>query len=978
MPSSTGTGGAGGSGTSGVGGVSGAATGATSGAQAGSVLPLYTPLNDQNSTQIGNTTPPSQQTLVYSPDVRIIIRHFGKQYEISADLVRGQVIRRENAASTMLWTCHNKNLRYTNAYLNQPLFYRMDAVTCYMKRAGTWVQVFTGYLDSVPYLDLYPGLVNFKATCTLKRLLCSWWNPGLPESAAILSQLSTSQQTAGDGQGYTDSGLGSLLRDVLTRVGGWDPSSIHIENFPNGFLDLLQGQLAQQQQNQQQADNFRKLLEGDVSTPAPGAMASYNSGAGTPGQYGAGQAFYVSEIVAATDMLGMGPNVQETALSQGIQQAATAGEGSRDQSTQTAFQQTQTAAKTYNAAVKQSDAAIIAVAVSLTETGLRNLANPAIPESENYLNDGNGQDHDSVGLFQQRQEGWGSLSQRMNPRQSATMFLTALNKYDWKNMDPGTAGWNVQRAADPTGYAQKVDGFYSDATNLVQTARAAAANTGNSTVQTALASPLTEVAGGTSGVLSTPGSGSPDPTPGINPTIVTTQAGQRLGKPTPDSEGAINWMMTQLGKPYVYGSDGPETFDCSSFMEWGFRSIGVNIGRDTYSQAANGQRIQPAAIQRGDTLQCEGGGHTMMWCGDGTIIEAATEGIPLHRRPAYVSPAQASGIFRFCDNGGPDITAPFNPPATTGPGNPPYTGSSTSSGGAANQVGGASGSEPIAQNLFSYIFSPDQFMSKTSVMYGMATPEKDFIDTQPLIQMVQSICGAGLRNFASAPDGSFIAYYPDYFGMDGKPVTFILEDIELKNFSLNFSDDALTTHVYVNGSYNGIGQTDAEMGWLSTLGYATVENTALYQRMRLVAPGDLEDMDGEALMKRFGVRPLQVEYANVWAPALEFLLSVRIFMEKWAAQYQSAVSFTFLPDLFPGMRVQMAKHNVQVYVNEVTHTFDYEQGFNTEAVVTAPSNPLVRNLWPGSNSTIPATLPNANTINPNAPTTPSQTSVGST
>lgn len=922
-------------------------SGAQSNIAAGATTPtgttsIVTPPSLQ--TTLGNTTPPPMQTLVYSPDVRILIAHNGLQYEVSNDLVRGTLIRKENSASTLLFSCHNKGLRYTNGSAGRPLFSRMDRITCYMKRAGTWVQTFSGYLDSVPYLQLYPGIVNFKATCTLKRLLCNWWNPGLPQSADILNQYNTlTQGTAGDGQLPKDSGMGSMLRDLLVKVGGWDPSTVHIQNFPSGFMDLLQSQLQQQQQNQTQGDNFRKLLEGDVSTPAPGAMAGYNGSAGAPGVYGAGQQFYVQEIVAAADTCGCGPTVTDLNISSGLQQAATAGEKSQDSATQQAFQQVQQVAKGYNTSTRNQDGAILGVATSMVETNLRNLANPGVPESMNYQNDGTGTDNDSVGLFQQR-SGWGTVSQRMNPRQSAMMFFQHLTQYDWRNMDPGTACWDVQRAADPVGYAAKIDAAIPQAQQLVSQIRGSTGS--GSTKSTPLQSPTTLLASSGSGGLL---NGAVGPGQATNPPTSTpvTPATSRVGKPSPDSEGAINWMMTQLGKPYVYGADGPDAFDCSSLMENGFRAIGLDIGRDTYTQAAKGQRIAPSNIQRGDTLQCEGGGHTMMWCGDGTIIEAATEGVPIHRRPAYVQPAQASGIFRFCDNGGPDPTAPFSPPATVGPGNPPYTGQSSVAGAAA-QTG-----EPIAQNLFAYIFTPDQFLSDLAMMYSSATPEKDFIDAQPLIQMVQSIAGACLRNFASAPNGDFIAYYPDFFGMDGKPAVFILEDIELKDCTLNFSDDALTTHVYVNGSFTPTGEVDQELGWLTTMGYATVENQQLYQRMRLVAPGDLESLDGQELMKRFGVRPLQVTYGTVWSPALQFLLAVRIFMEKWAAQYQSSIAMTFMPDLFPGMRVQLSNHNIQFYVNEVTQHFDFEQGFDTEAVVTAPSNPNVRALWPGSDQPAP-------------------------
>jgi cell wall-associated NlpC family hydrolase len=923
--------------------------------------PFYVPPGQQ--TQIGNTTPPPERTLVYSPDVRILVAHNGQQIDVSNDLVRGTLIRKENAASTLLWTCHNKGLRYTNGGLgNQPLLSRMDRVTCYMKRAGNWVQTFSGYLDSIPYLQLYPGLVDFKATCTLKRLLCSWWNPGLPESASLLNQYANeTQETAGDGQVTLDVGMGSMLRDILIKVGGWAPQNVHIQNFPQGFLDLLDAQEKQQPANNQQATNFRQMLEGNVSTPAPGQMAGYNSSAGPPGPagspglagagpVGSGTMFYVGEIIAATDLAGMGPNVQDQNLARGLQTVSTTGEGSRDNATKEAFQQTQNVATYYAASTRNTDAAIIATATAMWEStngpAIRNLYNPARPDSQQYKNDGPGYDTRACGIFQQEDNGaWGTTAEQMNPRQAASMFLAALNKFDWKNMDPGVVAYDVQQALNPSTYSAGVDGLIPAATTAVQTLRKTQAGATSSVVP-AVSNPLSNVASSTAPALGIGGTGATN-TPGATP-VVPVSTGSLVGKPNPDSEGAINWAITQLGKPYHYGAAGPDSWDCSSLLQGAFRSIGREIGRDTWHQQTSGIPISPSAIKRGDALQCEGGDHTMLWLGDGTIIEASTDGVPVHRVNAYVQPAQAFGIYRYADNGGPDPSAPFDHTASPGPGNPPYTGYSTTTGAAAGAT-----QEGIAQNLFAYIFDPSRFLTYTSQMYA-SVPEKDFIDAQPLIQMVQSISGACLRNFASAPNGDFIAYYPDFFGMDGKPAVFTLEDIELKDLTMNFSDDALATHVYVNAADTPQGLENQTMGWLKSLGYATVENTLLYQRMRLVAPGDLENMSGQDLMKRFGVRPLQVTYGTVMAGGgLDFLMAVRIFMTKWAEQYQSSIAMTFMPDLFPSMRVQLSGHNIQFYVSEVTHHFDFEQGFTTSVVATAPSNPNVRNLWPTSNSQVP-------------------------
>jgi hypothetical protein len=104
-------------------------------------------------------------------------------------------------------------------------------------------------------------------------------------------------------------------------------------------------------------------------------------------------------------------------------------------------------------------AAVVAVATSMQETNLRNLANTGLPESENIPNDGTGFDHDSVGLFQQRPaSGWGAVDELMDPATSARKFYQALDQVPgWENMPVTVAAQTVQGSAFPDAYAKHQD-----------------------------------------------------------------------------------------------------------------------------------------------------------------------------------------------------------------------------------------------------------------------------------------------------------------------------------------------------------------------------------------------------------------------------------------------------------------------------------------------------------------------------------------
>ena len=102
----------------------------------------------------------------------------------------------------------------------------------------------------------------------------------------------------------------------------------------------------------------------------------------------------------------------------------------------------------------------IGVATALVESGnpLKMYANQQVPESLKYRHDAIGSDYDSVGLFQQRNNGaWGTVKQRMTPYDSAGMFFDKLASFDWQSMDPGAAAQKVQVSAFPDRYAQQMD-----------------------------------------------------------------------------------------------------------------------------------------------------------------------------------------------------------------------------------------------------------------------------------------------------------------------------------------------------------------------------------------------------------------------------------------------------------------------------------------------------------------------------------------
>ena len=100
------------------------------------------------------------------------------------------------------------------------------------------------------------------------------------------------------------------------------------------------------------------------------------------------------------------------------------------------------------------EAAIIALMTAMQESTLLMYANANVPASLALPHDAVGRDHDSVGLFQQRGSGWGSLEQRMNARASAGSFYNTLSKFDYHGMSKNDAAQKVQVSGVPYAYAK--------------------------------------------------------------------------------------------------------------------------------------------------------------------------------------------------------------------------------------------------------------------------------------------------------------------------------------------------------------------------------------------------------------------------------------------------------------------------------------------------------------------------------------------
>ena len=92
--------------------------------------------------------------------------------------------------------------------------------------------------------------------------------------------------------------------------------------------------------------------------------------------------------------------------------------------------------------------------------------------------------------------------------------------------------------------------------------------------------------------------------------------------------------LAQRGAPYIWGSKGPSSFDCSGLVYYAWVQAGYDIGLSTYDQARAGVQIRCGLVdlagasttcwQAGDLifLRYTGGQHVSMYIGNGLFADA--------------------------------------------------------------------------------------------------------------------------------------------------------------------------------------------------------------------------------------------------------------------------------------------------------------------------------------------------------------------
>ena len=103
---------------------------------------------------------------------------------------------------------------------------------------------------------------------------------------------------------------------------------------------------------------------------------------------------------------------------------------------------------------------------------------------------------------------------------------------------------------------------------------------------------------------------------------------------------AVQVAAQQKGKPYRWGSTGPNSFDCSGLMVYVFQRVGKSLPRTSSAQLDATQRIAKTAKQPGDLIFTQRNGrigHVGVYAGDGKFWVAPKAGDVVKLQTIYTS-----------------------------------------------------------------------------------------------------------------------------------------------------------------------------------------------------------------------------------------------------------------------------------------------------------------------------------------------------
>lgn len=928
------------------------------------------------------STTTSSDNFYYTPDITAIIQSVNGVQDVSADIIDFTMQRQINAVSTFSCTLNNPGMKYN--YDGPNTIRTMDRIVVYLKRT-TYVQCFTGYITYAPLVTIIPTPITLTANCTLRILQVTYWDDTLISFQNLLLNV-MDQAATSSAATYNDGGVAQAVVNVLTQVCGWNTSAIHIQAIPQNFINFT-AQVYVDLINSTNIDqnviaDLSKALSAEGVTSGQSVTTGENlsnnqgpdGGIGIQITVNQAQAFTTTQLPGAS-----GPNVP------GINSANPVSIDSINKdiyycSAPWSYLQLKdkkqiSNAKTWlatNDVAKNNDGRLLLVS-NMSADKVVAVRATSIPEKPNVTEKGQAVYDPSVDYLQ------------LHPGVIAYLNGNLGDPTAWSSStsDPGSCSIRVTWADQTKVTVGKQPDFST--TSLKNSASVLGSSNGVD---------ITYI----DQVIS----------------VVINSARSMIGATYPPNDERGNLPANYRENPnYINPSNGKKgLFDCSGLCQWAYATADIAIGYDTTTQCGPedgsqpekyGQWISPSTQpQPGDLLffnfpgDSKKPGHVVLMTvgfgqgdptviasenkdtsllnsiktkslgsgaaqtGVGYVIQASQTGVELAESPIYWS--DIAGGKEGGYGGGTYVGArrpiSLQPQAGINPrSNVSIVTAATTS---IDPNNPSQRAPTVLTNDFNNIYQMPQYDMRASVMVG--TPRAFLLDN-PVMNDITQILGSGLRLYQSAPNGDFVAWFPDYYGIYGTDPVMEISPVEIIDFEIYHDDNQLATHVGIVGDTNGIGQQVSNVDWITTNGVVSIQDTSTMAILfgTFLGQGNnlsdnftvgqtkptkqyLNNLQSVAtFLNTYGMRPFVQTQQMIHSHAMEYMYALQQFMLQWVNQFVSTVQTTFMPEVYPGMRITInmpnqsgSNDNYEFYVMGVTHQGSRSGGFTTSMNLTAP------------------------------------------
>ena len=818
-------------------------------------------------------------TLIYTPGASVIIEsHREGIIDVSDDVSHGSLQLRQNASHTLSLTVENPMAKYDGVFAPN------DRIGVQLKRFR-WLQVFTGYLDSVPYFSAYPRAIKLSASCT-RKVLVNWpWDRGSEKAYQIIHD----PQRERDAQ---DGGLSGVVVKILTDVAMWPKERIHIGKIPSGWQEkfkTIYDAVTKDAEALEAILGTNPLLNGTL----PGNTSGDNT---------------ISDPAnvtnAALEALIFDPVDVEIAMAT-IRQLESTNNYTIQSTTSSASGAYQYVHDTWNGYGGYENA----------------YQAPASVQDERAR---------------------GDILQIYQKHGNKLMNIPRIWYYGESIMDrpaeldrvPGGAGnrHTIREYSYIWGRIYVTKYNESHGTN-------ANSNSSTNTNTNTNTNTSTNTTTNTSTNTTTPTNGIFYPIPAgvqeldmddcawggysngrIPASALSSGAHSGRGHPTAILAYEKMWEAANKEGVDIKG------FHYRSYEEQADLHAGNPNGAAPAGRSNHGWGLACDITGLADGSSGGFRDKTYLW------LQANAHkygyGHPIWAREG--ANRQEIWHWEF-----------FHYMAIVGQTGTPING-----------VNPFDSSTSTAGNIQGQIFEAlrlweGNWQAERDPLSDVLMGYKALLNDEPILATIDQLLNATGRKYCSAPNGDFIAWWPDYFGEYGLAGALDLKTIEMIDFTVRWTDEGMVTHQYVEGAINPNGQgplPGGVRGALSpflTQGICTVSMPGLLDSLINVPANEAGWTfltSSQLFLKRFGARISRIQDNRIFGPHQEFWYAVSKFTEAWASMFFANVPMTFMPELFPGMLLRIPEFGVQFYIVGVDHSWSSgPEGYTTMATVSSPS-----------------------------------------